>query len=658
MKNVRSLILFALLLMPFAGQAGGYELRSPDDRILVRVEASDQLTWSVFLDTECLLLPSPMGMAFSSGHQLGHHPVVRRTQSRQVDDWIHPVVPVKNRRIRDRYNELILHFQGDYRVEFRAYDHGVAYRFVTSLGERPLHVADETVGFHFEANHRLFWPAESSPTFQSHFENLYQDIRLNGLGADQYGALPFLVETGRSTLLLITEADLYDYPNLFLSGTGTNLLTGVFPPAIASSVTRGDRQEVILRQQDYLAATGGSRPFPWRVMMIAEEAERLLENELVFQLSSPNVIADTSWIRPGKVAWDWWNANNVYGVDFRAGINTDTYKYYIDFASEFGLEYIILDEGWSASTLDLSGPAPGLDLEELFAYAREKQVGIVLWVLWNALDRDLEATLDRFAGWGASGIKVDFMVRADQDMVNYYERVARAAAERQLLVNFHGAFKPVGLNRKYPNVLTYEGVRGLENHKWSEEITPAHNATLPFTRMVAGPMDYTPGAMINATKDNFRIRYTEPMSQGTRAHQAAMYVLYESPMQMLADNPSNYLREPRYTRFISRIPVVWDRSLGLPSEPGRHAAVAREKDGTWYIGVMTDWEARDMVIDTSFLKEGSYRLEFIEDGPNADRQASDHRIGSRSIQGGEPLRIRLMPGGGWLGILSPMHPNE
>ncbi len=561
---------------------------------------------------------------------------------------------MKNRFIENHYNELLLNFREGYSLAFRAYDEGVAYRFITAYPENSLEVIAETVAFHFEENHRLFWPVESSPTFQSHYEAAYRDIRLGDLAMDQYGSLPMLLETRQGTQLLITEADLYDYPNLFLFGTGANSLRGVQPKAILETYKRGDRAEVIASNADYIAMTRGSRSFPWRVMVVASEDRELLENELVYKLSSPCLLAETDWIRPGKVAWDWWNANNIYGVDFRAGINTETYKYYIDFASEFGLEYVILDEGWSASTLDLSTGNPELNIEELFAYAENKDVGIILWVLWNALDKDLEATLDRFAGWGARGIKVDFMVRADQDMVNYYERVAAEAAKRELLVNYHGAYKPSGLNRKYPNVVNYEGVKGLENSKWEEAVSPWHDVVLPFTRMVAGPMDYTPGAMINANKENFRAVFTQPMSQGTRAHQAAMYVLYDAPLQMLCDNPSNYLKEPEYTRFLAEIPVSWDQTIGLPSRVGEYVVMARRQGDVWYLGAMTNWDTRTLEIDPSFLGNGTFQIDYLEDGPNADRHAADYRMSTRTLQPGEKISIKMAPGGGWVAILKPV----
>ena len=647
--------LAVLLFLPFAGFGEEYRVYSPNGQIKAEIELGKHIIWAVYKNNESLIEPSRMAMSISGNREFGVDPEVISTSERMVREQIKPVVPVKNRYIKDHYNELVISFKENYDLIFRAYNDGVAYRFKLRMPQREqIEIISETVEFNFSSNHRLFWPRETHPTFQSHYECTYYDIHLNELTDEEYGSLPVLLETNKGTKILLTEADLYDYPNLFLFGEGTNALQAKFPKAILEVLKVGDRGEEIVRKAPYIAKTTGQRSFPWRVVIIATEDKQLLENEMVYKLSSPNKIADTDWIRPGKVAWDWWNANNVYGVNFRAGINTKTYKYYIDFASEYGLEYIILDEGWSVTTTDLTKSIPEIDLPELFRYAEEKDTGIILWVLWNALDEDIEGTLDRFASWGAKGIKVDFMARADQAMVNYYERVAKAAAERKLLVNFHGSYKPSGLNRKYPNVLSYEGVKGLEWHKWSEDITPEHNVILPFIRMVAGPMDYTPGAMINAGKDNFCIRFTEPMSQGTRAHQAAMYVMYESPMQMLADNPSNYLREPEYTRFIAQIPVIWDQTIGLESAIGQYAAVARKKGERWYIAAMTNWEGRELVITPDFLDQKSYRVEYIKDGINADRYGADYKMGSIVLSPNESITITMANGGGWVAILTPV----
>ena len=392
--------------------------------------------------------------------------------------------------------------------------------------------------------------------------------------------------------------------------------------------------------------------FPWRVFIISENDGDLVESDLVFKLSRPLAIQNTNWIKPGRVAWDWYNANNIYGVDFEAGLNTQTYKYYIDFASNYGLEYVILDEGWSKSTTNIMEPSDQIDIQELVRYGKTKKVGIILWTLWKPLNENLEEILKLYKKWEIKGIKVDFMQRADQFMVNYYKKVVKEAAKNQLLVDFHGAFKPAGLRRAYPNLLSYEGLKGNENNKWSDIITPEHNVTLPFTRMVAGPMDFTPGAMSNAQKDNFQISWNRPMSLGTRCHQVAMYVVFESPLQMLCDSPSAYLKEKETTTFISKIPSVWDEIKVLKAKVGDYIIIARRKGKTWYIGGMTDWTGRDFEIDLSFLPSGTFKMEIMKDGTNAHRFAEDYVKETKKVTNKSRVKIKMAQGGGWAAIIS------
>jgi len=400
-----------------------------------------------------------------------------------------------------------------------------------------------------------------------------------------------------------------------------------------------------------MAKTAGTREFPWRVLVVAAADTTLLDTDIVYRLASESRIGDTSWIRPGKVAWDWWNFNNIYGVPFRAGVNTDTYKHYIDFAAENGIEYVILDEGWYKLG-DLMTQMPGIDMEAIAAHARQKKVGLVMWVIWKTLDLQLAQALDQFEKWGVKGIKVDFMQREDQWMVNYYERVAREAAKRHLLVDFHGAYKPTGLYRTYPNVVTSEGVLGLEQSKWGDLASPDNAVTFPFMRMMAGPVDYTPGAMMNATKADFKPVFNRPVSQGTRCQQLAMYVVYESPLQMLADSPSNYRREPESLAFLAGVPTVWDETKVLSAAIGEHILVARRSGTAWYVGAMTNWSARDLEVPLSFLGEGTWEADIFKDGPNADRAAVDYAREKRAVGASDRLRIHLAPGGGWVARIS------
>lgn len=636
--------------------AKDYTLTSPDKKNTIKIMVDKTITWSVSRGQELLIKPSPMSLTLNAGKKPGISPVVLKSDMKSVSETITAVVPVKNRLITDQYNELKLSFKGDYAVEFRAYNDGVAYRFVTNYGDVLVEVSNEQVAFDFNDNCKIYLPKENNAELQSHYEADFKVTKLAEIPAETYGYLPLYVATTAGTKMVITESDLKDYPNLFLFGTGGNSLSAGFPKVIleAKPKENSDRAEVIIKKADYHAKTGGNRTYPWRVVVISPDDKGLLENELVYKLAKPNVLKDTKWIKPGKVAWDWWNDNNIYGVNFKSGLNTATYRYYVDFAAEYGLEYIILDEGWSRTTTDLLAPNKELDLEALISYANSKKVGVILWALWKPLDLNMDQILDQYVKWGVKGVKVDFMARADQYMVNFYERAAKATAARKLLLDMHGAYKPVGLNREYPNLINYEGVRGMENNKWDSTITPVHNTVLPFTRMVAGPMDYTPGAMVNTNRNEFYINFGSPMSRGTRAHQAAMYVMYDAPLQMFCDNPSSYKREPVFTHYISHIPTVWDRTIALEGKIGEYAVVARKNGDKWYIAGMTNWEARTFNISLSFLDGKKYKIEILKDGVNVAKHAADYEIMNKEISAGAQLPVEMAAGGGYTAILTPV----
>lgn len=637
-----------------AAQAADHELRSPDGNILIKVRTGPVIQWSVAYKNETILQPSVMGITINGETFPGPKTKLLGQTVLAYADSIFSVVPVKNTWVPDVYKQLKLVFSGGITLTFRAYNNGVAYRFGLDKKLPALKIDAEAVNFQLDPNNEAWWPEENNPEFISHFEGLFTRKKLDTIPSSQYAYLPLYQSTPGGTKLVITESDLYDYPNLFLFSKGGGGLEGKFPPAVLKSYVapRTDRREVLAEKAPYIAETKGSRTLPWRLIMIAPDDASLLSNELVFQLASPAAKADYSWIRPGKVAWDWYNANNLFGVDFESGINNQTYKYYIDFAARFGLEYIILDEGWSRTTTDVSAPRKDIDVPELVQYGAAKGVGVILWTLWRPMDEKTDSLLDRFVQWGVKGIKVDFIQRADQYTVNFYERLAKACMDRKLLVDYHGAYKPSGLNRKYPNVINYEGVKGSENNKWADYITPEHNLTLPFTRMTAGPMDYTPGAMRNSNKKDFHISFNEPVSRGTRAHQAAMYVLYEAPLQMLAETPSLYLQDTLFTRFIAGIPTTWNKTIPLTGKIGTYAAVARQHDKKWYIGAMTDWNERTLEATLDFLPEGNYRIDILTDGPNAAKYAIDYKIESRQVHKGDTIKMKMAPGGGWVAVLS------
>ena len=642
--NVATLILTAI---PFSIKAQAFTLSSPSKVNTIEVFLDGQLGYQVKHNGELILDRSPISITIND-RKLGNNPKVRRKQNRAIDKMVTPVVKEKRARVRDHYHELELRFRGSYGVIFRAYDDGIAYRLVTTFKDRTSVQAEE-VTFNFSQDHDVSFPIADG--FFTHYERNYTTQPISALQNDEMSCLPILVHMQNGIKAAITESDLYDYPGFYLiKGANPHSLSATFPMHPKTYTQPNDRDVRPVDREDFMAQTQGKRNFPWRIMVISDKDGDLIESQLVFKLASDLKLQDTGWIKPGKVAWDWYNANNIFGVDFKSGINTATYKYYIDFAAENGLEYIILDEGWyDIKTSDLLHPVPDINMEELVKYSAEKNVGLILWVTWKALEDQFEDALNQFEKWQIKGIKVDFMQRDDQWMVNYYEKVAKAAAERQMLVDFHGSYKPSGLRRAYPNVITREGVKGLEQHKWEGQFAnPEYDVEIPFIRMLAGPMDYTPGAMRNAQKQNYYASFERPMSLGTRCHQLAMYVVYESPLQMLADSPSLYRKENQCMKFLSQVPTVWDETQVLDARFGEYVAIARQHGEEWYVGILNGWDAMDMELDFSFLEEGTYNMEIYRDGPNAERYAIDFQNLTQSITSTDRLTVHLASGGGWV----------
>ncbi len=651
MKKLFFVLLSGLLIFPGSMFAKEYKLISPEGKssVSVSIDKKDGITAKVYyLDKEMVAL-GPIGIEIEGEGVFGSSSKVRRVNYREADDIIKPVVWEKRSAIPDRYKEMEIIFKEPFRLIFRVYDDGVAYRLKTDI-DGEIRVKDEKVNFIFPEDENVFYPTDES--FFTHSERLYEQLRLSDINPDKLASTPFLIDRKDGLSVLITEAHLEDYPGMYVKGNSDNplLLDVVFPHFVLKDKLNRDRDVKPVEVADYIAVTDGSRFFPWRLVAFEQDDKDILDNQIVFRLSPESRLDDTSWIKPGKVSWDWWNACNNYGVPFISGVNTATYKYHIDFAADYGLDYIILDEGWSTPA-DLFEMNPDVNVPEICEYADKKGVGVILWVLWNALDKDLDKALDQFAEWNVKGIKVDFMQRDDQWMVNYYWRVSKAAAKRHMLVDFHGAYKPAGLRSAYPNMITREGVKGLENAKWSEDITPDHDCTLPFIRQFAGPIDYTPGAMRNAQKKNYNISFTRPMSQGTRAHQLALYVVFESPLQMLADAPSNYYREPLSMEFLSAVPSVWDETIPLFGKVGDYVGVARRSGDERDIGAITDWAERDFDIDLGFLPNGNFELVEFKDGPNAANHAEDLTKETVRVSSGDKIKIHLAPGGGYAAIV-------
>lgn len=656
--NVRNLCvtlsMFLLAVTSLKAAKKELVLKSPDSKLEVTVVLDNEICYSVKHDGKQILDPSRLLMSLSSGDVWGKTPKLQSKKTRSVAQEITSPF-YRSDKIMDNYNELVLNFRGQWGVEFRAYNDGVAYRFVNK-GASPFNVVDEEVNYAFTSDVMVTAPyvdkkGSFKEQFFNSFENVYSMAKLSELDKKRLMMLPMVADVGEGKKICIIESDLEKYPGLYLnSDSEGNSLKGVFPPYPKTTKQGGYRmlEAVVEETENFIAKVDGKRTFPWRGFVVSSQDIDLAKSNLVYALAAPSRVEDTSWITPGKVAWEWWNDLNLEGVDFKTGVNNDTYKYYIDFAHANGIEYVILDEGWSVKYKgDLMQVVPEINLPLLVDYAKKKNVGIILWAGFYAFNKDVEGICRHYANMGVKGFKIDFMERDDQEMVEFVHRASAVAAKYKLVLDFHGMYKPCGLNRTYPNVLNFEGVFGLEQMKFRTFDMVTYEVTLPFIRQVAGPMDYTQGAMKNTAKGNSYACFSEPMSQGTRCRQLATYVIFDSPLNMLCDSPTNYMREKESLDFISGIPTIWDETLVLDGKLGEYIITARRSNNTWYIGGLTNWDARDLKVDLSFLKDGNYEITLFKDGINADRKATDYVKESVQLSAIKNGIIHLAPGGGF-----------
>jgi len=649
LKNFLTLLFLVLAAAGSSFAQEKFQLKSPDGAITVSINLKDKIYYSVSYHSDELLTNNSLGLTLK-GEKLGDNAQLVSAKPTAGLNTIKPYISLKYATVVSKYNQLLLNFKGNYAVEFRAFNNGIAYRFITNKkGE--IEVKDEEVAINFPAAYDLH--VQQPAGFKTAYEEKYSTTS-SADWKEKMSTLPVLIDTKKQYKILISEADLSDYPCLFLKGNGENKVSAAFPKAPLAFSEDGDRSLKITKEADYIAKTTGSRSFPWRYFVITNEDKQLIENTMTLELASESVIKDPSWIKPGQASWEWWNDAAPYGpdVNFESGYNLATYKYYIDFAAKFGLKYIIMDEGWAKSTTDPYTPNPEVDVHELIRYGKEKNVGVVLWLTWLSVNNHMEL-FKTFKDWGIKGVKIDFMDRSDQWMVNYYERVAQEAAKNKLFVDFHGAFKPAGLEYKYPNVISYEGVRGMEQMGGT---LPQNSLFLPFMRNAVGPMDYTPGAMISMQPEAYRAERPNAASIGTRAYQMALFVVFESGIQMLADNPTLYYRNLECTEFITSVPTTWDETKALIAKVGEVAVVAKRKDSKWFIGGIANGveKTRKLTLDFSFLKPGkSYTMVYFEDGINAGRQAMDYRKKTIQVKSGDKIDIQMVRNGGYAAVISP-----
>ena len=673
---MRTTVLSLCYVVALSVSAAHYEVSSPNGKVTVTVAAEENVTWSVTYDGKTVILPSEIGIQLQQGNKTLGLGKIGKVAKKMVQGSIETPF-YKKSFIKDDYSQLLMYTNQKMTIEVRAYDDGAAYRLICGH-TKPMAVKDEVVEYCFEDDFQAFVPYVNDihvgERYCYSFESYYDEQPLSKMFSDSLAVTPLAVCLPDGMKAIVMDAGVENYPGMFLRGEKSevrgerNALVAEFAPyPLEQGVNRLARLNLLpTKRADYIAKLNGRQSLPWRAVIITERDADILNCDMAQRLAPACRLADTSWIRPGKVAWDWWNNRNITGVDFPSGMNTNTYLYYLDFAAKNHLEYIIIDEGWSGEESLTTNLNPEIDLKRLIAHGQEVGVGIILWSSWrNMIGGDplggisvSEEVMKHYADMGIKGFKVDFFDRDDQQVIASAYQLAECAARHHLVLDYHG-LKAFGIQRAYPNILNFEGVKGLENSKWEPRVgngpqhdQPHYDVTIPYLRMLAGPMDYTPGAMMNAMRDNFFGNNGHPMSQGTRVHQMAMYTTYEAPLQMLADSPTKYMQNQECTDFIAQIPTTFDETIALDGQLGQYTLIARRKGTTWYLAALTDWTPRDLTVDLSFLSPGQHQADIFADGINATVEAMDYRHTRQTVTQADRLSIHLSSGGGWTAIIS------
>ena len=655
------LIVF-LFIAAVSAAAKDYSVSSPDGHLKAFISDAGKVSWSIVRDDVTILRPSTISITTSNG-VWGEGTRFKKVTKHYVSNTL-DAINYKSSKVVENYNEVVITCSGEFNLVVRAFNDGCAYRLVSKVLS-PLRVLKESPEFSFTGDWQAFIPYvndnRAGERYSYSFESYYDEQKLSAMYVDSLAITPLAVCMPDGMKAVVMETAVDNYPGMFLyrnESAPENTLLSDFAPLPLETVIGGFNRLNLqpVRRGDYIAYLEPEQKLPWRIVLVTTDDTQLLSTDTPYCLAPECRIEDTSWIKPGKVAWDWWNDWNIFGVDFRAGINTPTYKYYIDFAHANGLEYIIVDEGWSSPEDLLQYSNDELSIPELVAYGKDRNVGVILWSSWRNLIKDMEHNMSYYAAAGVKGFKVDFFDRDDQEAIRSSYEIAECAAKYHLLVDFHG-LKPSGAQRAYPNIINYEGVKGLENCKWEQRNgsgpvhdMPRYDVSIPYLRMLPGPLDYTPGAMLNATRASFFGNKANPMSQGTRVHQMAMYVIYEAPLQMLADSPSHYMRNQECTDFIAAIPTTFDETVPICGEMGEYVAVARRKGSVWYVAAMNDWKPVTLTIDLSMFLDSPMNMDSFSDGINADREATDYKHIVRKVSNTDTLTVDLAPGGGWAAI--------
>lgn len=658
MKKVIILIIVFVNSYSWQVEAQNFEITSPDRKISVLVEVGKSLSYSVRYNGKLLINRSVISLSIQPDINIGKNLIVSDTLTRFVNEKIIPVVKEKKAIILNVYHELLLRFLSQFELHFRVYDDGVAYRFATSLpGE--ITIIEEEASFSFNRGTIIYYPQVSKRSdadiFHTSFEEQYNKVNLDTLPDNMFAYSPVLLQPEGLPKVLITESDINDYPGMFLiKGTGSGIKGKLAAYPLKEIVSGSEfRQKQVVERAPFICKTNGPRTFPWRIIAIAPTDAAILTNDIVYRLAPDPDFSDFSWIKPGKSTEEWITGLNLYGVDFEAGLNTETYKYYIDFASRFGFEYVMLDAGWS-DVNDLFKISPGMDMEEITRYAKEKGIGLILWTQAMTIEKQMQQALLQFKKWDIKIVMTDFIDRDDQAAINFLHRFATECARNKFMCMIHGAPKPAGFTRTHPNMLTREGLLGSEYNAWSSRATPEHDLMLPFIRMFSGPMDYEPGILQNATqKQPTKMGFEKVIAQGTTMHQIAMFVVFDSPLQLFSGNLSDAVREPELMKFLGKIPTVWDETIIIEAKLGEYIVEARCNGDNWYLAAMNDWTPREFSVSLDFLKRGDYIIETTCDGINATRNPQDYKMKKAEITDKDTITVKLAPGGGYAARIFP-----
>ncbi len=656
MKFIFTLTCCLFVFTSFCKTTDTIRVYSPDGKTEVRIWMSKKIYYTVSYQGEIISRASSLDLIIDDERSLSVNNSIRSYTTKKINSLIDVIVSDRRKRIIDEYNELNIVFKKPFQLTYRIYNDGIAYQIAVNFNDS-IYIKDEIAGFNFENNTKSYIPIihkrEGEDIFHNSFEEEYPLINLDTLSEREMAYNPVLIMPSSGPRIAITESDLLDYPGMFLKGTNSNSLTATFAPfPLEEKITDAMYAErIVTKRAEYIAYIPGKRKLPWRIIMIADEDKKLPENDMVYKLATPSKIKDLSWITPSKGTDEWIIDINLFNIPFKAGINTETYKYYIDFAKRFGFDRIMMDAGWSDRN-NLFNIIPEINMDTLSAYAKSKNIKLSMWTLALTLDKQLDSALLQFKKWGVDFIMTDFIDRDDQKMVNFYERIAKACAEQQIMIMYHGAPAPKGFNRTYPNAIGREGVLGSEYSIWSQKVTPQHNLILPFTRMLAGPLDYEPGFLNNVNQKSFRNIEGNPMSYGTRCHQLAMFVVYDSPIQIFSGNPSQGYFEPSFMELLGSIPTGWDETIVLDAKIGEYIVTARKKNNDWYIAGMNNWNAREQIINLDFLNGSNYNATICIDGINAEKFAADYSISQSTLNKNDKISIKSAPGGGFLLKLS------